>query len=216
MSVSNLSMAVSTKIDAINAGLRALGSVGINSLDEVDSNIDASSVDKLIDQHSQNLQSNSGRGWWFNRESFHALTPDPVNGYVSVPSNTLAVLVHRVNGQPTPVTLRGQKLFDTQSLGYDFRNATLSDGKVHCTLVVCLDYDTLPPTAKQAVSDLACFWAVNDLEGDINKMKSYQMAAELSVQAVQSEDTGQRRQNMFNNPSIRNDVWLAGGYNNVR
>lgn len=216
MSIIDFQMGISGRLDAINIGLRALGSSGISSLDEVDQNVDAAAVDSLINQHSQFMQSNSGKGWWFNREEFHKLTPDPVNGYVSVPNSTLSVMVKRNNGKVVPVTMRGTKLFDAKTMGYDMRSAVFSDGYLHCVLIVNLDFDTLPPIAKQAVTDMVCFYIINDLEGDQTKMQAYQQASQRSLLALQAEDVSQVRHNMFDNPYLKSTMNLAGGYNNVR
>lgn len=207
-------MGLDTKVDAINAVLRAIGTVGINSEDEVEWNIDAAEADKLLDVMSQNIQANRGNGWWFNREEFHKLQADPVNGYVTAPGNALSVLVHRVNGKPIPVTFRDGKLFDAKNNGYDMRGMMMSDGKLHCTIVVCLAFEALPSTAKQAVVDAARFWVVTEKEGDQIKMGAMQQEAQRSFVSLQSEDARQKRSNMFNNSRIQHHVYGAGGYNN--
>ncbi|APU00183.1 tail protein [Vibrio phage Vp670] len=212
----NLVFGIDTKIDAINAVLDAIGSVGINSEEEIDWNIDAADADKMLNRYSQVIQHNRGKGWWFNKEEFHKIDPDPVNGYVVVPQNTLVCLVKEQRGRKLPVNLRGNKLFDAKSYGYDMRNLTDTDGKLHCELVVNLPFDTLPTTAKQAITDTAAFWFQNNKEGDPNKMRNLEQAAKDSMISLQSEDARQRRSNMFDNPSARNTVYRAGGYNNVR
>lgn len=209
-----LNMGLNKKLDAINAILRAIGTVGVNSEDEVEWNIDAAEADRLIDSVSQNIQSNKGSGWWFNREAFHKLQPNPVNGYVNVPSNAISVLVHRVNGKPIPVTYRDGKLFDAQNFAYDMRQMAMSDGLLHCTIVVFLSFDALPSTAKQAVTDASRFWVVTEKEGDQIKMGAMREEAQRSFISLQAEDSKQRRHNMYDNPRIRHNVYGAGGYNN--
>lgn len=209
-----LNLGLDSKLDAINAVLRAIGTVGINSSDEIDYNIDASEADRLIDTMSQNIQTNRGSGWWFNREGFHKLQPDPVNGYVGVPNNAIAILVDRVNGRPLPVAFRDGKLFDAQTHGYDMRGMTMPDGMVHCTIVVCLDFDALPSTAKQAVADASRYWVVTEKEGDQIKMGAMREEAQRSFISLQAEDQKQRRHNMYDNPRIRHHIYGAGGYNN--
>ena len=207
--------ALSTKIDAINAVLDSIGEVGINSEEEIEWNIDAASADKLIDRMSQTIQTNQGKGFWFNREEFHKFSPDPVNGYITVPNNTLACFIQRRNGEVLQVTMRDKVLFDTKELGYDMRDAVWSDGKVHCTLVVQLPYEALPSTCKIAITDAARFWFVNDKEGDQVKLQSLKMAADTSIVSLQAEDSGQKRRNMLNNPRIRNAIGTIGGSSNA-
>ena len=211
----NINLGIQTKVDAINQVLEALGSIGINAEDEIDMNIDAGSADKLIDAISQKIQSNMGKGYWFNRESFHKLTPDPVTGFVVVPNNTLSCLLKRNNGEVLEVTLRGNQLFDAKNVGYDMRKLVNASGELDAILIMNLPFDYLPTTAKHAITDAAKFWVVNDKEGDRVKMESHQKNADTSMIALMGENARQLRRNMFNNRYIKSDVMLAGGYNNI-
>lgn len=211
----NLNFGLNTKVDAINRVLDSIGSVGINSEEEIDWNIDASTVDKLIDAMSQNIQINAGKGWWFNREEFHKFTPDPINGFISVPNNTLACYVKRQSdGSILPVSLRGNQLFEASTNGYDMSSMVNSAGVVDCILVVNLPFDYIPASAKQAITDAARFWLVNDTEGDQIKLASLKQAADASYSSLMSENASQRRRNMFNNKYIAGNINRAGGYNN--
>lgn len=206
---------VGDKVDAINAVLDSIGSVGINAEEEIDYNIDAADASKLIDRYSKQIQSNRGKGWWFNREEFHKLQPDPVTGYVAVPSNTIACYVKINQGRKLPVTFRGGFLFDTKAVGYDMRSLVWNDGMIHCELVVNLPFDALPSNAMQAITDAACFWMQTNKEGDQLKMQSYMKSAQDSLMSLQSEDASQKRSNMFDNPFARSAMALTGGFNNV-
>lgn len=211
----NLELGIVTKIDAINSVLDSIGSVGINSDEEIDWNVDAADASRMIDNVSQQVQTNDGKGYWFNRESFHKFKPDDVNGYVNVPSNTLSCLVKRDNrGKPLPITLRGTRMFDAQSFGYDMRNLASSDGYVYCTLVVALPFEDLPATAKHHISVLSSFWTVSNKEGDQIKLNQLSQAVSIAENSLKREDGRQRRHNMFDNPSIKSAVHLVGGWNN--
>lgn len=211
----NFNFGVSTKIDAINRVLDAIGSVGINSEEEIDWNIDAANADKLIDAMSEKVQVNLGKGWWFNRESFHKLSPDPVNGRVAVPSNTLSCLIKRQRGKVMKITTRANTLFDPVEFGYDMRPLVDSNGVLPCVLVVNLPFEHLPATAKHAITDASRFWFVNDKEGDQIKMQALQGSSNASYANLQAEDNRQSRRNILNNKMISNDMYLAGGnFNN--
>ncbi|CAM0031327.1 tail protein [Vibrio phage D529] len=209
-----LNFGLDTKVDAINSVLNAIGSVGINSPEEIDWNIDAADADRIIDNMSQSIQTNQGKGWWFNREEFHKFQPDPVNGYVTVPNNTLACYIKRQNGKVIPVTLRGHRLFDAKNLGYDMRNMTDRDGSLHCVLVVNLPFEAIPATAKHAVTNVSRFWMVNDKEGDTLKMQACKQAADTSMTGLISEDASQKRRNMMDNKFAQYQINRIGGYNN--
>lgn len=211
----NLNFGIDTKIDAINRVLDAIGSVGVNSEEELEYNIDAASADKLIDSISEKVQVNLSRGWWFNRESFHKLSPDAVNGEISVPSNTLSCLVKRQRGKHLMLTLRGNKLFDPTEYGYDMTPLVDKSGYLPCILVVNLPFDYLPASAKHAITDAARFWFVNDKEGDQIKMNALQKAADGSYSSLQAEENRQSRRNLLNNTRVQYDMYLAGGnFNN--
>lgn len=208
------SLGIDSRVDAINAVLDAIGEVGINSEEEIDWNVDAAKADQLVDRVSQKIQSNNGKGWWFNREEFHKLSPDPVTGNVVVPRNTISAMVKRYNGSIKRVTLRGDKMFDAMTLGYDMREVVQSDGYVHCILVVNLPFEALPDNVKHAVADAAGYWMVNNTEGDQIKMAALRDAADAGMVAIQSEDASQRRRNMLNNKQVQSSIHLVGGYNN--
>ena len=211
----NLSLGISTKVDAINRVLEAIGSVGINSEEEIDWNIDAADASNLIDVISQEVQTNMGKGFWFNREAFHKLVPDPVTGYVVVPNNTLSCQIKRQSdGSILPITLRGNTLFDSENLGYDMRSLVNSAGHISCVLVMNLSFEFLPATAKHAITNASRFWTVNDKEGDQVKMEALKRASDASYAAMMAENNGQRRRNMFNNQYIASAVYGAGGFNN--
>lgn len=211
----SLSLGIDTKVDAINSVLDAIGSVGINSEEEIEWNIDAASADKLIDKISQQVQTNSGKGFWFNKEMFHKFSPDPVSGKISVPNNTLSCLAKRQRGQKLQLALRGGTLFDPLEHGYDMRELVDSSGYLPCILVVNLPFEYLPSTAKQAITDVSRFWFVNDKEGDQIKMDSLNRAMQNSLQEVVAEDARQKRRNILTNGRVAHDVMKAGGYNNV-
>lgn len=210
-----LDFGLDTKLDAVNVVLDAIGSTGINSEEELDWNIDAADAEKTIDRYSQVIQTNRGKGWWFNKEKFHSFTPDPVNGYVVVPANTIVCLIKREQGKLLPVTLRGNKMFDTESYGYDMRNLTLRDGKIHCELVVLLNYTDLPTTAKQSIATASAYWFQTLKEGESAKMAKLEREAREAMIDLESEDARQRRRNMYDSSFTRSSLGLIGGLNNV-
>lgn len=205
---------LNTKVDAINRVMAAIGSTGINSPEEIDWNIDAADADKLLDTMSQAVQSNQGKGWWFNREEFHKLTPDTINGYINVPSNTMACFIKRDREGVKPITLRGTLLFDAKVLGYDMRSAVNSEGVLDVILVVNLPFEYLPTTAKLAITDAARYWTVSEKEGDKLKMDAMSKAADTSFTSMASEDAGQKKRNMFNNPWVQSTIGSVGGSSN--
>lgn len=210
-----LSLGITDKVSAINAILSAIGMVGVNTEDDIEYNVDAGDADKLIDRISQDIQSNGGKGYWFNRESFHKLQPNATTGVTTAPSNAMSVLIPRdVNNGVTAITLRGRKLFDPIETGYDMRPHAKGDGLIHCTIIVNLPFDTLPATAKSYIVDACRFWMVNDKEGDTVKLESLKSQILTSMTRLENEESSQKRRNAFNNPYTRNTLFRIGGYNN--
>lgn len=214
MSLVNFTLGLNTKIDAINYVLSAIGAASISSEEEIEEDIDASAASSLIDDISQQVQTNNGKGWWFNRENFHNLIPNPTTGQVTVPKNTLSCYLKRRQGNPTPIALRGVKLFDSEESGYDMRRFVDSNGVIPCMLVVTLPYEEVPATVKQTVADFGRFWIVSNFEGDNNKMGPLKQAAEASLISLKAEDASQRKRNMFDNSTVANALYRAGGFNN--
>lgn len=210
----NLSFGIDTKVDAINRVLDAIGSVGINSEEEIDWNIDAAGADKLIDAMSQEVQINMGKGWWFNRESFHKFTPDEVTGFVTLPNNTLSCLIKRGRDKPLPITTRGSRMFETDNYGYNMKPLVNSSGYIETILVVNLPFEELPASAKHAITNESRYWFVNDKEGDTVKLQATRASADMSLASLNAEDGRQRRRNMFNNSRVSSDIVKAGGINN--
>lgn len=210
----NISFGIDTKVDAINRVLDAIGSVGINSEEEIDWNIDAASADKLIDSMSEEVQINMGKGWWFNRESFHKFSPDSVTGLVVLPNNTLSCLIKRGREKPLAITTRGTKMFDPNVYGYNMKPLVGSSGYIETILVVNLPFEDLPSSAKHTITNMARYWFVNDKEGDTTKLQTTREAAANSMSGLAAEDGRQRRRNMLNNPRVAYDMFKAGGVNN--
>lgn len=215
MSLVTLTSGITTKLDAINYILSAIGSVPVSNEEEIDEDVDAAAASELVDDLNQQIQTNNGKGWWFNREGFHKLVPNPSTGNISVPNNTLSCYLKRSDGQVKSVALRGKQLFDPNDHGYDMRPLVNSVGELPCILVVTIPYEDTPATVRQAVADFGRFWMVSNVEGDNNKMQPLKQAAEASLISVKSEDASQRRRNMYDNSGISYAVAKAGGYNNV-
>lgn len=215
MSLATFTAGIKTKLDAINYVLAAIGSVPISSEEEIEEDVDAASASSMIDNMNQQLQNNSGKGWWFNRESFHKLVPNPATGKVTVPNNTLACYLNRSRSDVMSIALRGNTLFDPKEFGYDMRELVNSSGYLPCVLVVTLPFESAPASVRQAVAEFSRFWMVNQEEGDNNKMGPMKQAAEAALISVKSEDASQRKRNMFDNSGIARAVTRVGGYNNV-
>lgn len=132
-------LAKTTKLQAINTMLSAIGEPPINTLNSqrADSNI----AEQILDEVSREVQS---YGWHFNTEINVTVSPDN-NGNIIVSEN-----VSRVDTDPTrytelDITLRGDKLFDRVS------NSSLFTSSLVVNRVVMLEFEEMPEQARRYV-----------------------------------------------------------------
>lgn len=205
---------ISTKLDAVNLCMRAIGISGVDSLDSGD--LDAEDASKMIDFVSHRVQTNKGGGWWFNREANWNISPDS-NGEVSLPNNTLSVLqCYGLNDRKIPMTARAGKLYSTWNHTFNMRSHVNSDGKIRLTLVVMLPFEHLPPSAMQAIAYMAAVEFVASKGADSTKMQTNAKIAQQAFMDMQTEQSMQKRVNMFvHNPTQRAFGVGAGGYSNL-
>lgn len=205
---------ISTKLDAVNLLMRAIGIAGVDSLDSGD--LDAEDASKMIDIVSNRIQYNKGGGWWFNREPNWNLTPD-TNGEINLPNNTLAVFqCYALNDRKIAMTIRANKLYSTWHHTFDMRRFVNQGGGVRLTLVVMLPFEHLPPSAMQAIAYTAACEFISSKGADSTKLQTNTRIAQQAFMDMQSEQSAQKQTNMFvHNPTQRAFGIGAGGYSNV-
>lgn len=204
-----------TKLNAINRVFDAMGQAGISTLAELDYNVDAGDIDRNLDTISATIQTNSGKGFWFNRETFHRLTPNEETGRVSIPNNALAVRVQRMNNkQEVSLAKRGRYLIDTKEHGFDLRTFAWQDGYVHATIIAFLEFDDLPQTAKDAVIATTRFWYINDKDVDQVKLQSLKIDVSAALTALHGEESTSMKRNAFDNRYLHHDLAQMGGFMN--
>lgn len=202
------------KLDAVNLLMRAIGIAGVDSMESGD--LDAEDASKMIDVVSHRIQYNKGGGWWFNREPNWNLAPDSL-GEVAVPNNTLAVLqCYGFNDRKIPMTMRANKLYSTWDHTFDMRSRVNRNGQLRLTLVVMLPFEHLPPSAMQAIAYQACVEFISSKGADSTKMQTAMALSQQTFVDMQSEQSAQKRTNMFvHNPTQRAFGLGAGGYSNL-
>lgn len=203
---------INTRLDAVNYAIGSIGLANVPTLDMFNS--DVSMANMYLDNFSRSLQNNNGYGWWFNREYLWKFTPDPVNGQVVLPNNALACYTFDDRGRSTKMATRGRALYDTKQHGYDMRGLVDKDGQIRTILVVQLDFDDLPQTAKDAITRAATFKFAASAEMEVNRLKVLQAEADDAYFQMQAEDTTQTDNNAFtDSPEIAMFVRIAGGVN---
>lgn len=205
---------VNTRLDAINYVLSCIGLAPVDSED--DYNLDVAQAGGMVDKVSRTIQNNKGRGYWFNREANHNLSPDPVTGNVLIPNNTLAVYRFDNFNRPAKIATRGRALYDTATHGFDMRGLVNSDGFVHLMLVTQLEYGDLPQTAKDAIAAQAGMMFARSNEMDMNRIKVLAGEAEEAMWGLECEETTQSQANAFKDSrSMAQFNFVVGGYNDI-
>lgn len=205
---------VNTRLDAINYVLSCIGLAPVDSED--DYNLDVAQAGGLVDKVSRTIQNNKGRGYWFNREANHKLSPDPVTGNVLIPNNTLAVYRFDNFNRPAKIATRGRALYDTATHGFDMRGLVNSDGFVHLMLVTQLEYGDLPQTAKDAIAAQAGMMFARSNEMDMNRIKVLASEAEEAMWGLECEETTQSQANAFKDSrGMAQFNFVVGGYNDI-
>ena len=205
---------VNTRLDAINYVLSCIGLAPVDSED--DYNLDVAQAGGMVDKVSRTIQNNKGRGYWFNREANHKLSPDPVTGNVLIPNNTLAVYRFDNFNRPAKIATRGRALYDTATHGFDMRGLVNSDGFVHLMLVTQLEYGDLPQTAKDAIAAQAGMMFARSSEMEVNRIKVLAGEAEEAMWGLECEETTQSQANAFKDSRSRAQFnFVVGGYNDI-
>lgn len=206
---------IDSRLEAVNLCMRAIGREGVDSLTSGD--LDAEDASKMIDIVSQRIQAGeAGGGWWFNREPDWELAPDS-NGEVHLPNNTLSVYQdYHWNSRKVNMTIRAGKLYSITNHSFDMRPFAGDRGFVRLLLIVMLPYEHLPPTVMQYIAYQAAVEFIVSKDADKTKLQVHQMIADSLARSIMSEQSAQKRLNMFvHNPTQRLFGTMAGGYQNT-
>ena len=204
-----------TKLDAINICLRGIGLAPVDTEDDFD--LDSGTAKNIIDQTSTEIQS---RGWWFNKEEGWKITPDVVNGYISLSDSVLSIVSSGVSNA-LKLAIRESKIYDIQNHTFDLRDIAYSDPNtgisyIELTYITEVAFNDLPFTARQAIAFKARRLYAQDLQVDEKRWKFQRADENISLMNLLKEDSRDTKRNSItDNPMIQNFVWKAGGYNST-
>ena len=199
-------------LSAVNLCLAGIGREPVPELDTPD--LDSAMAIAIIEQVSLDLQTNGGKGWWFNTERNWFLPLKP-NGEVTLPNNTLSLLQCRTHGKVlNNLTVRGTRLYDTDNHTYDLRG--IADGGVSVTLVILLPFEELPVTGRSAVSWRSRYLFASDMVGNPEQLRVEEQNVGMAMQSLTSEHSRSTRRNALNdNKTVNSRLGLIGGINNL-
>lgn len=132
-------MLPTSKLEAINEMLSCVGEAPVSQLNT--GFVEADVAENILDGITREVQT---KGWNFNTETKFELMPD-MNNEVVVPANTL-----KADGTTQTAledwVLRGGKMYNRKGKTYT------SIAPVSVTLVICLDFETLPEAARRYIT----------------------------------------------------------------
>jgi len=175
------------KLAAVNICLTNLGESPVADLD---SNImvDAQIASDIVDEISREVQST---GWNFNTET-HTLTPD-VSGNLAVPTATLKA-DSTGNSRRRNLVLRNTRMYDKDNNTYAFT------GAVTLELVLFLDFDELPETARRLIALRAARVFQERQLGNDSLSQENQQDENRAWAAMIREEAQSGDYNLLNNP----------------
>lgn len=206
---------LNTELDAVNLCLSGIGREPVATLDTPD--LDAAMAISIINQVSLDLQMNGGRGWWFNTEKNWNLPPDNT-GVISLPNNTLSIVEARATfyDQGERLTVRGNRVYDTDDHTFDMRNNVDKSGTIKFTLILALEYKDLPASARSAVAWTARRVFSDDTLGDNTQHRINMQNEQRAFALLETENRRTLRNNYLkDNTQIRSRIGSIGGHNNM-
>lgn len=186
-------MALTSKLDAVNAIIGVVGEAPLNTLENTAFTSDATVAVRLLDQVSREVQT---LGWSFNTDRDFPLSKDG-SGHIFVPSNLLRIAFDRhCNVNPYPV-LRGRQMYDRKNQTFVFSK----DLKAQ-QVVWELDWDDLPESCRHYIV-VRTSRLFADRQGGGGEVHAYtemqEVEAKRDFERDQSED---RKLNIFSAPGV--------------
>lgn len=203
-----------TLVDAVNVCLAGIGREPVPEVDTPD--LDAAMALAIINQISQEVQLNGGRGWWFNQERGWKLQPETSTGIIYVPNSAVSILEVRpaLHNKGNSLTIRGNKVYDTDQHTFDLRH--ISEDAIEFSLVMLLPYEDLPLSAKTAITWRARRIFVSDVLGDHQQAGREEMIEARAWQTLTSEHSRNSRRNaLIDSPQTAFNLNMIGGLNNM-
>ncbi|KQR67869.1 hypothetical protein [Rhizobium sp. Leaf341] len=186
-----------TELEAVNLILRNMGEARVNSL--LNPPLDASEALGTLREISLEVQK---RGWYFNTE-FHRFPPD-TSGLIALPKNTLDVKSAGPD-RALKVTIRGEHLYRLEA----YNNGPVFIGPVHVRLILGLDFDDLPASARSYIAIRAARVAQIRSVGDQMSAQEDNADETRALAELHSEQLSNERLSLRNSSGVSQG--LSGG-----
>lgn len=181
-----------TELDAVNEVLASIGEAPVNS---IGTGLSESRLAQLqLERSSRDVQRH---GWYFNTTPSAKLIPNNKKE-IQLPRNTLKV---DTGGQRFQA--RGRKLFDVTNRTYQI------DGTMMVTLVVGLEWEELPESAKIYIIAKASRIFQNDFLGSQAIAQYHVMDEREALAHLEAEELEAGNYSLMNNPEIAIDNYRS-------
>lgn len=181
-----------TELEAVNLILRNMGEARVNSL--INPPLDASEALGTLREVSFEVQK---RGWYFNTE-LHRFIPDNT-GTIGLPPNTLGVSSTGPD-RGLRVTNRAGKLYRIQP----YANGSTFDGPIHVALVLGLEFDELPASARSYIALRAARVTQERVVGDQMSAQGDQQDETRALAELHSEQLSTEKLSLKNSMTVAN------------
>lgn len=178
-----------SELDAINKIIAISGDSPVQTLE--DDYIQAKLARQILTRASRDLQS---RGWWFNEEQNVPLVPD-INGYITLAPNIISFSAIDDDGA---YVQRGTRIYNRTKRSYVF------SASIEADLIVGLDWNELPQSARAHIVDIACEIYNNDFFGAEDIKKTLKESFYASWLVLKDADTDSRDINLLRKTRIYN------------
>lgn len=180
---------MSKELSIINACLRATGESPVSSADSTHPSIAV--IKSIISEVKLLVQSNKGRGLWFNTDLCISL-PVTTEGVIVIPESSISVDCHNKN-----LVTRSGLLYDRSTHSYQFTSAVQADVQYD------LGIEDLPQLVIELIRTRSRAKYLHDDDGDTQKLQSESPAIQEATVAVQTEDRRQKNLNRITNPKFQ-------------
>ncbi len=197
-----MALTATTKLEAINTMLSAIGESPVNSL--TSGLVDAEQAETILNSVNREVQS---MGWSFNTDLKRQFVPDS-NKQIQIPSNILRIDMAQDKTDKIELVQRGTKLYNRAS------NSFYMDDDITQVLmnaVVLLEFEDLPEAARRYITIRAAR-IFQDRVVSSNDLHIYQERDELmALVELKDSDNQVLDTTIFDNYSVVSVLDRTGG-----
>jgi hypothetical protein len=197
-----MALTATTKLEAVNTLLTAIGEAPVNSL--TSGLVDAETAETILDSVSREVQS---QGWNFNTDYEREFTLDS-NKQIVLPPDILRIDMAERRTTELDVVARGSKLYNRATNSFYF-DASISSVKMNA--VVLLNFDDLPEAARRYVTIRSTRIFQDRVVGSETLHAFHQRDELVALVELKDADSEVSDHNIFDNYAVTSIIDRTGG-----